>query len=230
MSRHGSVRERSYAFPSSGERHRRRLAHAGPGQRARDGRLAVAGSKKIMRVGRVPAQARRDRRRLDGRWCCRGRWDRHKRSQPHPGRRRNDQSRMSPSPRPIASTGDPRLRRGAGGHSTISGLRPASAQRRSGGRSPRSEPGRAGSATHPNRPPSRSSGRPQGSLGAPGRAGSSGSRPSGAGQASGRRGARSAAASRLGSRPARLVPCSGHRSWPPLPFVMEMPGRSIIHE
>jgi hypothetical protein len=57
-----------------------------------------------MLVGRMPAQAHRvRRRRLAVRWCRQLRWVRHDASQPRPGRMRNEQSRMSPSPQPIAS-------------------------------------------------------------------------------------------------------------------------------
>ena len=97
------------ATPSSGARHGCRYAHAAPAQSALGSRPAVAGSDRIMLLSGVPARARRVWRRIGAR-CCR-----HKvapprcqhacsvPSQPHLGRARNDQSRMSPSPQPIAS-------------------------------------------------------------------------------------------------------------------------------
>ena len=180
-----------------------------------------------MLVGRMPAQAQRVRRRLAVRWCRRVRWDRHAHSQPRPGRMRNEQSRMSPSPQPIARTGEPGaagrahvLRRGAGGRSTTARPIPVRIQPRPGGRSPRSAPWRAASASHPNRPPSRRSGRPQGSPGGhcgPSGSGSPGSPPLAARPAQGRRGARIAGPSRLGLQPPLPWPSSGRRSWHP-PF------------
>ena len=72
-----------------------------------------------MLVGRMPAQAQRVRRRLAVRWCRRVRWDRHAHSQPRPGRMRNEQSRMSPSPQPIARPMIP-ARPSAAGHAEVS--------------------------------------------------------------------------------------------------------------
>jgi hypothetical protein len=97
------------ATPSSGARHGCRDAYAAPAQSALGSRPAVAGSDRIMLLSGVPARACRVWRRIGAR-CCR-----HKvapprcqhacsvPSQPHLGRVRNDQSRMSPSPQPIAS-------------------------------------------------------------------------------------------------------------------------------
>jgi hypothetical protein len=168
-------------------------------------------------------------------------------SQPRPGRRRNNQSRMSPSPQPIAEQDAGALRitrvrdrlvtwswfrRDVGGRSTISTPLPAQDWRRPGDRSPRSAPGRAGWAIHRNRPPSRTSGRPRGSSGGPGGSGSPGSLPTAARPAQGRRGAHIAGPSRSGLRPACLGPCSGRGSWQPSLSTVEMPGhaRPVIHE
>jgi hypothetical protein len=186
---------------------------------------------------RVPARARRARRRVAVRWC------RHETSQPRPRRMGNDQSRMSPSPEPIASTGAPvaagrrRPRRGsrrdAGGRSTIARPIRAQARPRPDGRSPRSAPWRAGSASHLNRPPSRRSGRPRGlpgdHRGACG-SGSPRSRLTAARPEQGRRGAHIAVPSRLGLRPPLPGPSSGRGPWHPPFSVTEMPGalRSII--
>jgi hypothetical protein len=189
-----------------------------------------------MLVSRVPARARRVRRLLAVRWC------RHEISQPRPGRIRNNQSRKSPSPQPIASADAPSAAGhagvficDAGGRSTISSPIPAQTQRRPGGRSPRSAPWRAAWASHPNTPPSRRSGRPQGSPGGhcvPCGSGSPGSRLTAAQAARGRRDAHIAVPSRSGSRPPRLRPCSGQESWHPPLYMMEMlsAARSVIPE
>jgi hypothetical protein len=180
-----------------------------------------------MVVGRVPAQAHRVRRRLAVRWCRRLRWVRHDASQPHPGPMRNEQSRMSPSPQPIASADEPGaagpanvLRRDAGGRSTIARPIPAQTQRRPGGQSPRSAPWRAVSAIHSNRPPNRRSGRRQGLPGGhcgPCGSGSPGSPLLAARPAQGRRGARSVVLSRSSLQPPIPWPSCGRRSWHP-PF------------
>jgi hypothetical protein len=205
-------------------------AHAAAGQGARDSRTAVAGSEGIMLVGGVPAQTRRVGRRLAGRWRRyegwrrQVRWDRHEGSQSRPAGMRNDRSGMSPSPQQIASApsrarpaGDELLKRDARVRSTIARPLPAQAWRRSGGRSPRSAPGRAGSASHPNRPPSRRSGRLSGPAGGPGGCGTRGSRPTAAQPARCRRGAHSAGPYRSGLRRSNPGTCSRQESWhPPL--------------
>jgi hypothetical protein len=190
-----------------------------------------------MLVSGVPARARRIRRRLAAR-CCR-----HKvafpqsaacsftPSQPPPGRSRNDESRMSPSPQPIAGSW---FRRDVGGRNTISTSLPAQDWRRSGGRSPRSAPWRAGSATHRNRQPSRRSGRQQGSPRGLGGSGIPGSRQTAPRPAQGRRGADNAGPSRSGLRPTtRLGTCSGRGSSQP-PFARwkcrARPGRSFTSQ
>ena len=185
-----------------------------------------------MLVSRVPARARRVRRRLALRWC------RHEISQPRPGRIRNDQSRMSPSPQPIASAHEPgtagraeALRRDADGRSTIARPIPARTRPRPGGRSPRSAPWRAAWASHPNTPPSRRSGRPQGSPGGrcgPCGSGSPGSRLTAAQPAQGRRDARIAVRSRSGLRSPYPGSCSGRGSWHPLPLRNGNAGRGPL--
>jgi len=199
-----------------------------------------------MLVSGVPARARRIRRRLAAR-CCR-----HKvafpqsaacsfiPSQPPPGRLRNDESRMSPSPQPIAGQGTGwlagagrRFRRDVGGRNTISTPLQAQDWRRPGGRSPRSAPWRAASATRQNRPPSRRLGRPQGSPRGPAASGIPGSCLTAPRPAQGRRGAHNAGPSRSGLRPTtRLGPCSGRGSWQPPFCTVKMPGpaRLIIYE
>jgi hypothetical protein len=119
---------------------------------------------------------------------------------------------------PLDASGTTRARqftRDAGGRSTIATPLPARYWRRRGGRFPRSAPWRAGSATDQSRPPSRRSGRLQGSRGGPAGAGSPGSRLTAARLAPGRLGAHIAAPSRSGLRPPRLGPCSGRGSWQP---------------
>ena len=172
-----------------------------------------------MLVSRVPARALRVRRRLALRWC------RHEISQPRLGRIRNNQSRMSPSRQPIASADAPATGgragvfiRGAGGRSTTARPIPAQTQRRPDGRSPRSAPWRAAWARHLNTPPSRRSGRPQGSPGGhcgPCGSGSPGSRLTAVQSAQGRRDARTAVHDHSGSRRPRLRPCSGQESLHP---------------
>jgi hypothetical protein len=185
-----------------------------------------------MLVGRVPARARRVRRLLAVRWC------RHEISQPRLRRIRNNQSRMSPSPQPIASPHESGaagraevLRRDADGRSTSARPIRARTRPRPGGRSPRSAPGRAGSASHPSRPPSRRSGRLRGLPGDHCGACGSGSRRSrltAARRAQGRRGAHIAVPSRSGLRPPFPGSCSGRGSWHPLPLRSGNAGRGPL--